>query len=543
MKTFVRWFYILNAVLVLASTASAQTYTTIANGAWNSAATWQGGVIPPINGTIASGVVINIKHIVTYNGGNINNQGTFNISNPGGPAPRLIVPNGITFTNKSGGKFVIANGEYRQYRFVGGGESGTAQTGSFNNNGGSVSALNSYMEVALTYNNSGGTETFNNCVLNCGQGFTVTGGGAIDTLAFTSVSVGMQGSGDFAIQNGKIYFKTLRVEVASSTGQFSLSNGTVNGSIDFITLKNHVTNTYSSNNISAASGINTSGLTLNSYCIGGSSTYSPNGKITGTQTPSCSVTYFPASIIYNSGTSRLNLSVDPTLISGNANKAGGKYKYEGAAPGMDVVVTIDSVVNGAVINTIDDNTGTNGGFIEAFQPIISSGPNGGSSYAVFRFNYNVTETSVPVKMDTASITALDIDGSNGIHEFDQVGLGAGATGSYWGANPMIALSQVAGGAFQGIDISGLDRPGVDTTSKANMFTTTNKQVSTFTAKLGMVTTFPQTTQRLFSLYAKSFNYPNPTPLPVTLTDFTAQYTKPNVALAWNSAHEIDFKLL
>jgi hypothetical protein len=178
--------------------------------------------------------------------------------------------------------------------------------------------------------------------------------------------------------------------------------------------------------------------------------------------------------------------------------------------------------------------------MEAFQPIISSGPNGGSSYAVFRFDYNVTETSVPVKMDTASITALDIDGSNGIHEFDQVGLGAGATGSYWGANPMIALSQLAGGAFQGIDISGLDRPGVDTTSKANMFTTTKKQVSTFTAKLGMVTTFPQTTQRLFSLYAKSFNYPNPTPLPVTLTNFTAQYTKPNVALAWNSAQEIDF---
>jgi hypothetical protein len=144
-----------------------------------------------------------------------------------------------------------------------------------------------------------------------------------------------------------------------------------------------------------------------------------------------------------------------------------------------------------------------------------------------------------VKLDTASITALDIDGSSTIHEFDQISLGAGATGSYWGANPMISLSQVAG-AFRGIDISSLDRPGVDTTSKANMFTTTNKQVSTFTAKLGMVSTSPQTTQRLFSLYAKSFNYPNPTPLPVTLVDFTAHYTEPNVALAWKSAQEIDF---
>jgi len=542
MKTSVlcRRFCVLPCVALLtASVLSAQTYTTIANGSWSSASTWQGGIIPPTNGNIAAGVVINIKHVVTYSGSNISNQGTINISNPGGPSPRLLVASGINYTSKSGGTLVINGGEYRQYRFAGGGESGASQTGTFTN-GGRVSAQNSLIEVAQSYSNSGGVETFNNCVLNFGQGYTMNSGSSIDTLAFTSMSVGMQGSGNFSIANGNAYFKTLRVEVASSNGQFSLNNGTVNGSIDYITLKNHVTNTYSSNNINVASNISTSGLSLNAYCVSNSANYQPNGKISGSQTADCSLTYFPASITYATNTARLNFSTDPTLIAGTSKQVGAQYKYESVAPGMDALVSIDSIVNGAVIDAVDDNTGANGGFIEAFQPIIISGPAVGSSYAVFRFNYKVTGTSTNLKLDTASITALDIDGAATIHEFDQISLGAGAVASYWGSNPMISLSQVSPGIFQGIDVTGADHSGIDTVFKQNMFTATNKKVSSFVARLGMVTTTPQTTRRLFSLYAKSFNYPNPTPLPVKLIDFTARYTKPNATLAWKSAEELDF---
>ncbi|HYO21706.1 MAG TPA: hypothetical protein VER36_04835, partial [Flavisolibacter sp.] len=40
----------------------AQTYTTKADGNWNSASTWVGGVVP----TVGAGKTVNIKHDVTY---------------------------------------------------------------------------------------------------------------------------------------------------------------------------------------------------------------------------------------------------------------------------------------------------------------------------------------------------------------------------------------------------------------------------------------------------------------------------------------------
>ena len=527
------------ASLVITAGPKAQTYTTIANGAWNSSSTWQGGLVPPTNGAITSGMVINIKHVVTYSGSNINNAGTINISNPGGVTPRLIVASGIDFTNAAGSKLYITNGELRQYRFAGGGESGASQNGNFTNNGGYVSAQNSFVEIAQNWTNQG-TEIFNNCSVELGQGYAVNGGTTIDTLIYTAVSVGMQGSGDFAVTNGKVYFKMLRVEVASSNGQFTLDNGTVNGSIDYITLKNHVTNTYSNNKINAASAVTATGLTLSAYCINNPSHYTPNGKITGSQTQNCSLNYFPSGLFNGTNSSRLNFSIDPSLVSGTDKQVGAQYKYEGVAPGIDALVSIDSIVNGAVINTVDDNTGANGGYTEAFQPIIISGPAIGSSYAVFSFNYKVTGTPTNLQVDTAVITALDIDGDPTINEFDQISLGAGAQSSYVAISPLISLTQIIPGTFKGIDVSGINHPGVDTTTKGNMFTMSNTKVSSFTAKLGMVTTAPQTTQRRFSLYAKSFNYSNLVTLPVKLVDFTAQYTMPNVTLDWKSADETNF---
>jgi len=56
----------------------------------------------------------------------------------------------------------------------------------------------------------------------------------------------------------------------------------------------------------------------------------------------------------------------------------------------------------------------------------------------------------------------------------------------------------------------------------------------------MVTTSNGATQRLFSLYAKSFDYPHPITLPVKLLDFTANYLKPNALLNWSTSQEHNF---
>jgi Secretion system C-terminal sorting domain len=535
MKTLITQSKKLNGVLLVVMALfvslniKAQTYTTIANGAWTSSSTWSGGNVPPTNGTITSGMVINIKHMVTYSSSSISNSGTINISNPGGIAPGLQVASGINITNNSTGVINVTGAELRQYRFSGGGESGTAQTGSFTNNGGKVYITNSFVEIAQNWTNqSGGKVVFNNSSMEIGQAYNLYNS-STDSISTTSISVGMQGSGNFSVSgsSANAYYDSLRVEVASTSGSFTLQGGTINGSIDFITLKNHVTGTSSIGQITAANGIHTSGITLNSYCVPLPTSYVPNGNFSGSQTENCSLSYFPAALMSSTSAVKLNYSTDPTLKSGTALKVGAVYRYENVKPGMDAVVTIDSLVNGIVINTIDDNTGQNGGYLEAFQPIMTSGSSTGYSYAVFTFNFVVTGTSTALTVDTADVTALDIDGANNLYEFDQINMGHGATAGYLSYSPAISLTQTGPGTFMGIDVDGVSQPGVDTSSRGNMFTTTNYNVNSFMAKLGMKTTKSQQTQRLFSLYTSSFSYPVYSVLPVTLESFTATLENSN----------------
>jgi hypothetical protein len=530
-------------ILFMSLSPQAQTYTTISNGPWASSSTWQGGTVPPINGTITSGVVINIQHMVTYSNSSITNSGTINIANPDGVAPGLQVASGINITNNSTGVINVNGGELRQYRFVGGGESGTAQTGSFTNNGGKVYITNSFVEIAQNWTNqSGGTVVFNNASIEIGSAYSLANN-STDSLISTSVSVGMQGSGSYTVSGGaaKAYFQTLRVEVASTNGGFTLQGGTANGTINCITLQNHVTSTYSSGQISAANGLSTSGITLNNYSIGNVANYVPNGKFTGPQTLNTSLSYFPAPLMSLANSIRFNYTTDPTLISGTALSAGAQYKYENVKPGMDAIVTIDSIVGGLVINTLDDNTGANGGFLEAFQPIMTSGSSVGDSYAVFRFNFKVTGTSTDQKLDTAITTPIDIDGLSNLYEFDQINMGAGASAAYLSYSPAITLTQVGPGTFMGIDADGISQPGVDTVARGNMYTVTNYNINSFVAKLGIRTTNSQQTQRLFSLYSAGFNYPMFTLLPVTLESFNATLNGSGnqVNLAWTETSQVN----
>jgi hypothetical protein len=522
--------------------AKAQTYTTIANGAWSSASTWQGGNIP-VATNIALTAVINIQHVVTYSGGNIVNNGTINIFNPSGITPQLSVANGVNFTNNLTGRINITQGEYQQYRFAGGGQSGSNQNGSFSNNGGYVLVSSSYVEVAQSWTNNGGTVVFKNSSLVIGQSYQ-TGGPATDTLSFTSLSVGWQGSGDFQEGGLNVYFQSFRAELAGNSGNFSLNGGIANGEIDYVTFKNDFTGTNGNGNLTVSGGLLGTGLSLQAYCMSNSSNFKPNHKLTGPQTQSCALNYFPATLNGAKASKRMNFSSNPVLTSGTNLQAGAQYIYKGVAPGIDATIKIDSIVGGAVINTIDDNTGANGGYIEAFQPIITSDSVKGKSYVVFTFNYNITGTSVPYKLDTFNLTALDIDGQGGLEEFDQISAGAGASASYVSANPKISLTQVSPGAFMALDIDQAPQNGVDTSARENMFTVTNTGVSSFTATLGIKTTQAQTTQRLFSLYTQGFSYlVAPVSLPVTLESFTAtldRNSNQKVNLNWVTVDEINF---
>ena len=233
---------------------------------------------------------------------------------------------------------------------------------------------------------------------------------------------------------------------------------------------------------------------------------------------------------------KLNFSADPVLISGTKNQEGAKYKYENVAPGLDAILSIDSLVGGATIKTVDDNTGKNGGYIEGLQPQITSGPDIGYSYAIFTISFKTTGTNVDQKLDTFSLTALDIDGTETLKEFDQISLGTGATAWYMGSNPTISLTQVGAGTFKGINTDGITRNGVDTSVKSNMFTVTNINVSSFTAKLGILNDRSTKTLRLFSIYMQGFDYPDMAVMPVTLQSFTTTLNNNNeVNVNWTTA--------
>jgi len=241
------------SVLLFSTTGKAQTYTTKANGAWSSASTWVGGVIP--NATnIPATAVINIQHNVSYLSGNIVNNGTINISNPFGLSPHLLVASSVNFTNNTTGKLVINGGEYQQYRFVGGGQSGSNQIGNFTNNGGNIQISSSYVEVAQNWTNqSTGIVIFKNSSLVIGQSYQ-TSGTSIDTIALTSISIGWQGSGNFTEGGLSVYINAFRAELAGN-GNFTFNSGLIgNGQIDYITTTNDFTGSSGNGKIEFKSG-------------------------------------------------------------------------------------------------------------------------------------------------------------------------------------------------------------------------------------------------------------------------------------------------
>lgn len=529
-------------VFTLSVSVNAQTYTSIRNGAWNNAATWQGGVIPPVNGSIITGMVINIKHRVSYSGSSINNEGIINISNPNGPSPRLLISSGINILNKPGGQIFVLDAEMRQFRFIGGKEFGIPQTGSFKNDGGYLKVNNSFIEFAEDWSNEGGGKTyFRNSSLAIGKNYDLKNNSK-DTILYTSISIGMHGTGDFRVDGGNAIaiYNTIRVQVASLSGKFELKNGIVTGSIDHISLRNHVTGLYSIDKIIADNSVVTAGIVLNTYRAPSALSYEPNGKFIGTQTLNNSLKYFPAKLFASASSASMNMTEAPVLVSGTNLQVGAKYQYEGIAPGIDAFVTIDSLVNGAVITMLDDNA-NGSGFTEGFQPQITSGAVIGESYVKLKFEYFVSGTSDTASVSDLTLTALDIDGTSTYKEFDEIDLGTGATANYVMGSPGLVLTQVGPGAFRGINSNGMTINGVDTTAKYHMFTVQNTNVSSFTVKLGLVNTQAVAINRLFSFYAKGFVYPPMGTLPVKLESFNATLNNGGnkVELKWTTASEIN----
>lgn len=230
---------------------------------------------------------------------------------------------------------------------------------------------------------------------------------------------------------------------------------------------------------------------------------------------------------------------NPQLLTTSTtnNKVGAIYLFEDVAENVDARLRIDSLVNGARVNTIDDNS--NGlGYKDALQPEVRSGSVIGRSYAVFTITFYKANTTTLETLQTVNATALDIDGNLNLKEFAELRMGNGATANAMGGlNLDIALLNLLLGKFRADNILGIERDGIDTTSYNNMFTGKNNNISSFSIRYGTSTLLPQQDDRQFSMYMKGFSYPDQVTLPVELLSFTATLNNNKTDLKWTTATE------
>lgn len=302
---------VFTAILVTffaAGIAAGQTYTTIANGNWSSAATWQGGSVPPTAANIPAGAIVRIRHTVNYDTGNaLRNQGEIRIQPVPGTTAKLNVPGGIFIENWAGGTFVIVNGALVQCRFapcndgqpyVGNSPTAQQQTGSFRNLGGIVELRGSNIEIAQSWTNLGGTSFMVDTCITAGESYAIKGspsaGNPTETIVRSFLSMGWHGAGQFELANGTVTFDRANFQLAGANTNFNLQVGTANGDIDFITLRNHVVPFDGNGIIFAGPGLVTSGINLDAYCTASVLQYQHNQKFTGPQSQNCSIAAFPA---------------------------------------------------------------------------------------------------------------------------------------------------------------------------------------------------------------------------------------------------------
>ena len=241
---------------------------------------------------------------------------------------------------------------------------------------------------------------------------------------------------------------------------------------------------------------------------------------------------------------------NPNLVSGTSLELNAVYRFDNVLTNVYALVSIDSLINGATVADIDDNS-SGAGYTDALQPRINiPGDANGylhEAYAVFKITFYNSLTDGAITLQSVGATALDIDGNDNVKEFAEINMNGGSA-KYMSITPDISVISLLNGILGGLkfradNILGIERDGIDTSSMANMFSVTNNDVNSFQAKYGAKSTDTGLTTRQFSLYMKGFQYPSQVTLPVKLIDFSAKYNQANVLLTWKSSQENQFKLL
>lgn len=158
-----------------------------------------------------------------------------------------------------------------------------------------------------------------------------------------------------------------------------------------------------------------------------------------------------------SGSNGLVFNNYSLITASNTNlKAGAIYRFTNVFNNVNATVRIDSVVGGAEVRKIDDNT-SGLGYVNAFQPEIRIPSGTGQAYAVFTFTFYKTDNSTLQYIDSLSTTAVDLDGNLNLKEFVEIGMNGGSA-SYMSTTLDISVIQLLLNKFRGRIFSVLKGP-------------------------------------------------------------------------------------
>ncbi|NNE68207.1 MAG: carboxypeptidase regulatory-like domain-containing protein, partial [Pyrinomonadaceae bacterium] len=97
--------------------------------------------------------------------------------------------------------------------------------------------------------------------------------------------IGWHGSGNWQLNgSSNLTLEAVQIQLAGTSGSVEFNDGTANGDIDYIYLKNDVGGFSGGGGISASSSLTTSGIDLEKYCA---TFFTQNGKFTGNRTVDC----------------------------------------------------------------------------------------------------------------------------------------------------------------------------------------------------------------------------------------------------------------
>lgn len=386
-----RRFFLTFLVALVTYAGMAQTYTTKADGNWNSTATWVGGVVP----TPGAGKIINIKHDVTYNlTTDLAISGTINIE-----GDTLRFPN--TYNKKisvaANGILNVKNGGFLHSVQLGASPLEIA--------GGRVYLENAKLTIPLTFTATAGSKrTYRNSTVEVGGAYSVEGTSAaraIDTIQNSTISVSIRTQSDFLVKAyATVHVANAKIVVANK-GSFKTEANT-----DVKVLPGAAGN-YGFSLLKIDESLDANGAwdaRIDAFCIGKDVKGNTYADVDFTRPEDCSAG--------TSSTPAPELSfVNPVLKSGSANKEGAVYRFSNVTTGVDAEIKMKKFSRNDIVMKAFDNPTL--GWNKAFQPefglpgVVQPNQNW---YIDFEMVFYEAGTNKRKKIQKADFTALDVDG-------------------------------------------------------------------------------------------------------------------------------------